>query len=330
MIRSIIFALITTILLLPVASLAQDDQDERNALDYIPPSQFVAGWQAEGEEILAHPEQAGWLVGDDVYLLAEYDCVWVATENYSRGEDTMTVIIYEFPSASDAYGFYSVSYIEPPDPEEIEVHPAYHTAPPAEIETIRRVTYNDTEYLEAYQDRFYLRIIVAEDELNQSGLRAALAILGTLPGNAVPADMISILPGNNLIRGTERYIRGPVGLARIVGDYGYELFDFTTWDIKIAVGEYRAGESDYYLAVYAEFEDSDAAEESVLEMQDLFDDLGWETVIFAPLESGIHPRVFMDEMNDMYAAFWQTGEHVVLLWDISDPEVLAAALEEHG
>jgi len=330
MLRSIYSALIVVILLLPSTSVAQDDREDMNALDYIPPSQFVSGWQAEGDEILAHPEQAGWLIGNDIYLLAEYDCEWVATENYSRGADTMTVIIYEFPSASDAYGFYTVSYIEPPDPEEIEIHPAYHTSPPPEIETIRRVTYNDTEYLEAYQDKFYLRVIVAEEELNQTGLRASLAILGTFPGYAVPADMISILPGDNLIRETVRYIRGPAGLTRVVGDYGHELFDFRTWEIGIAAGEYRAGESNYYLAIYAEFEDSDGAQTSALEMQEFFQDIGWETIVYAPLECGIHPRVFADEMNDMYVAFWTDGEHLVLLWNMPDTGVLAIALEEHG
>jgi len=322
--RSILFIIL---ILIPISTILQAQEEDSNALDFIPPSQFVSGWIAESDEILARPEDAGWLVGEDAWLLEEYECKWIASENYTRGDDQMSVEIYEFPSASDAFGFYSVSYIEPPDPEEIEVSAPYHSPPPAEIETIRQVTYDETQYLEAYKDRFYFRVIVSEDEFYQAGIRAALAVLSTLPGTAIPADMVSILPGDDLIRGTERYIRGPVGLSRVMGETGYDLFDFNTWDIKIAAGEYRAGESDFYFAVYAKFDESDGAETTALEMQDFFQDTDWETVMVGPLSCGIHPRVFQDEI---YTAFWPNGESLVLLWDITDGEALSAALEEHG
>jgi len=298
-------------------------EDESNALDFIPPSQFVSGWEASGHEILAPPMRATWLLADDLDLLLEFDLQWYATETYTQGEDEMVVEIFEFKSTSDAFGFYNLSYIELPDPEAIEVEPPYGNPPLSNIETIRRVTYNNSEYLEAYQDKYYVRVKTKSEYLTVSGTKAALWILGRIPGFPGKADLLGILPTDNLVVGTERYILGPVGLDRIMPTNGYDLFGNNEYDWKAAAAEYRIGSGEYYLMVGVEYDDTDTAEAMVGSVSDYFTDGRYEPVLVRPFESGIIPHGYS---GDNYLVIWSDGNYLWLIWDASDLDSLLAAL----
>jgi len=299
-------------------------ETERNALDYIPPGQFVSGWEATGNEFVGSADRSGFLIGDLVPVAQEYDLVWFATETYARGQDEMSVEIFEFPSGSDAYGFYSISHIDPSIPPDAEVRSTeYDPAPPVEFGIVRRAGNNEKEWLEGYKDRFYFRILIAEEELNDSGIRAGLYLLANLPGASIEADMISILPAGDLVWGTQRYIRGPVGLSRIAATDGDDIFGFDEYTWRAAAGEYRLGGGSYYLLAIAEYEDEDTCEQAADRLKDWFTDAGWETVIVEPLRNGAHPRAFVSETC---AAFWPDRDHLWLLWNLEDQDELTRAL----
>ncbi len=298
-------------------------QDDLNALDYIPPGYFLGGWQATGNELLSYPVNMGYLLSDDLPLLYEFDCIWYATETYESGNDQMIIEIFEFPSASDVFGFYSLSYIEPPEPDAIVVMPNYQMPPPPQIDTVRHVTRGGTEWMEGYQDRFYFRITVQEEFLNQTGLHAGIYMLSNLPGQAIPANMVGILPGSDRIHGTERYIRGPVGLDLLIDTGGYDILGFDQYDYRGVVGQYRLGGGEYYLLFIAEYEDADTADAVADRLQGYFQDRDWETVMLGAMSDGTHPRGFS---NEKHIAFWSVGDKLALLWDLSGLEELQSAL----
>jgi hypothetical protein len=320
------FALIVTslIFLLPLSP-ATFAQDEENALDYLPPSQFIPGWEKSDNEYFSHANGAGFMLGDILPLLYEYDLVWYATDTYFKGADEMRIEIFEFPSASDAFGFYSVSYISEPDPADIYVEKPYDMPPASTLDTIRRISGPEHDILEGYQDRFYFRIDTTEELLDVSGIRAGTYLIASLPGQADPAAMIGILPATNRVHGTERYIRGPVGLNQLIDIGGEDILGFNEFDYKAVAAMYRLGGGEYYLEIIAEYEDAEIAGTALNELAGWFSNRDWDTVMVAPLESGIHPRAFSGEFT---VAMWSEGPRLTLLWDLSDMETLGNALNQ--
>ncbi len=306
------------------ATIISAEDEERNALDYLPPSNFVGGWEANENELLLHPNDAAFILGDDLPLLLEYDLVWLATETYGNYRDEITIEIYEFPSAGDAYGFYQLSptpYAEKDDITGIVVQP-YGLPPTPKIDTIRNVA---DQFLEGYKDRFYFRII--QENMSEDLYEIGVYMLARFPGSSGPADIIGVLPVDDRVMGTERYIRGPVGLDLLLQWNGDDVFGFDQFDWKAASAEYRLGGGEYYLLVVAEYEDADSRSSATELLQGYFQDHDWETVMLGPLENGAHPRGFSSET---YAAFWPDGNHLVLLWDLTDAEALNAALSQQG
>ncbi len=299
-------------------------EDELNALDYIPPSRFVGAWTATGNEVLLRPREAGYLLGDNLPLLLEYEPVWFASEIYALGEDEMTVEIFQFPSATDAFGFYSVSNVAFADlnPAPSVVHKPYDPPPSTQLETIRLI---GDEFMEGHQDRFYFRIHTVESELALSGLRAALYLVNALPGSSVPAR-VAMLPGDSLVRGSERYIRGPEGLDLLTQWTGEDFLGFDDYTWEAAAGQIRLGSGEYYLLIIAEYEDADICRIAGDRLQRCFEEERWETVIVSPMRSGIHPRAFSDET---YSSFWTEGKHLHLLWDLSSRSKLTSAISQY-
>lgn len=304
------------------------DAEELNALDYLPPDNFVAGWEAGGNEFFARPEQAGFMLGETLPLLQEFGAVWYATETYYAGsDDELTIEIIQFPSNSDAFGYYQLSpvrHIEKEPSPGITVVP-YGLPPACEIDTIRRV---GDRYLEGYRDRFFFRLTSGPgDNSPITLLDEALYVLSSLPGTSLPADMVSLLPQNALVRGTERYIRGPVGLDLLLSWKGDDVFGFDEYSWKAVAGEYRLGGGKYCLLVIAEYDDETTAGAAAQKLQEYFQNDGWETVMVSPLRNGLHPRAFK---NNRYAAFWPNRHRIWLLWDVPGMSELTSAFGLFG
>jgi len=302
---------------------AYADEDDLNALDYLPEDNFTSGWEATGNEMLLHPEETVYILDDAAFLAMEFDLVWYATETYSNFVDELTIEIFEFPTTGDAYGFYSLSpvpYIEPDQETGIVVEP-YGLPPAPKIDTIRVV---ENEFLEGYKDRFYFR--VHQEEVPDSLLQVGLHMLANLPGYATPSEMIGILPANERVMGSERYIRGMVGLDLLMQWHGEDYLGFEEYDVRAVGAEYRLGSGEYYLYVMAEYEDTETAEGALLDLVEYFEYWNWDTVILPPMDSGPHPRGYS---NEKFAAFWQNDNFIHLVWDVTDVSHLRTAVGQH-
>jgi len=311
--------------------------DEQNALDYMPHDNFTAGWMATGDPMLASPRTIRYLL-DNQLLLMEYDPLWFAGQSYSSYQGEMTIDIVQFNSASDAFGYYQM-------PPGDSIAP-YLTDPETEFDTIRKI--NNT-YYDGYRDRFYFKIYGEDKDWTNTLLDVAIYLYGRLPGTPTPADMVSLLPPDDLVRGTERYIRGPLGLslvmnesddrlARSLDSHGVEvgpslavggngdILDFKDYSYKAVAGEYRVSEGRYYLLLIAEYDDPETAGIVVDKMQEHFQNGNWRTVIVEPLRSGLHPQAFS---KGKYIAFWADGSRVWLLWDLDNQRRLLEAIGQN-
>ncbi|MCX6646099.1 MAG: hypothetical protein NTY09_07065 [bacterium] len=297
--------------------------DEKNAMDYLPPTHFVSSWEATQNEVLLHPDDAAYLLGSDYNLFLEYDPVWYASNIYTNFGDELTIEIFEFGSQNDAYGFYGLSpipYAEPDIRTGITVE-SYGTPPPTKIDSIRQV---GTDFLEGFRGRFYFRI--RQPDLPETLLSVGTYLLGELPGSTLPAEMIGILPADDRVMGSERYIRGPIGLDLLLNWTGDDVLGFDEYDWKAVGAEYRLGGGEYYLLLIAQYQDSDTAEIASTRLLDYFQNKNFETIMTPATPDGFHPRAFKDESC---AAFWPNGDKIWLLWDLSDTDDLMSALQKY-
>jgi len=298
--------------------------EDKNALDYLPPDNFISGWEATGNEVFSHVGELGYLLGDDVDLLTEFNAIWYASETYSDFEKRLVIEIYEFDNVAGAYGYYqlaNVNYIPEPTTPGVEVV-RYGLPPQPQFDTIRTV---GTSFLEGWKDRFYFRVRSEDSELPDQFLNVAIFLLGSLPGNAIPPDIIGILPRNDLVIGTERYVRGPVGLEILLDSVRGDIFGVNERTWEAAAGEYRLGGGEYYLLVGVKYDENGAADSAVESMQEHFQNDGWQTVIVPAMSSGAHPRAFQ---KDFCMAFWSHDNKLWLVWDVSSQEKLLDALHQ--
>jgi hypothetical protein len=308
-------------ILVPGAAWSQDDS---NALDYLPSSQQISGWEPLGNEELMHGSSIEWLFPEEYPLMMEFDLAWYASETYSNFQNEMTIEIFEFPTTSDAFGFYALSHIKYADIDPvtgITVKP-YGSPPPSVIDTIRTI---DSSYLEGYKDRFYFRLRIDDDTVDSTLIQVAVKLQGNLPNYPVQADMIGLLPRRDLVNGTERYVRGAYGLDLLLDWDGYDIFGYNEYDWKAVCGEYRLGSGEYFLLLIARYDDSDTAAIAADRLQDRFSEKSWNTLIVPPLENGVHPRGFID---DTIAAFWNDGDKLWLCWDLTNQNALNAAMRQ--
>lgn len=310
--------MILLLIALPVRS-----DDENNALDYLPGHHFVGGWQATDNAILLHPEEAAYLLGSDYRLLLEYDLVWYASETYTKYGEELMIEIFEFESQNDAFGFYGLSpipYTEPDSHTGILVE-TYGQPPPVKIDTIREV---GDDFLEGFQGRFYFRL--RQPDLPEELLTVGTYLLASLPGSGIPADMVSILPAADRVMGTERYLRGPIGLNLLMDWYGDDVLGFDEYEWKAVGAEYRLGGGEYYLLIIAEYEDNDTADIVSSRLLDYFRDEDFETIMVSSTPDGHHARAFQDEFC---VAFWPVGDKLWLLWDLTGTDELMSALQKY-
>jgi hypothetical protein len=298
--------------------------EDKNALDYLPPDNFISGWEATGNEVFAHAEDLGYLLGASVDLLTEFNAVWYASETYSNFEKRMVIEIYEFDSAADAYGYYqlsNVNNIPAPTTPGVEVV-RYGLPPDTQFDTIRSI---GNSFLEGWKDRFYFRVKMEDNQFPDQLLNVAIYLLGSFPGSSIPPDIIGILPQDDLVVGTERFIHGPTGLSMLLGWSGDDIFGFDEYTWEAAGGEYRLGGGEYYLLVGVKYDEEGAADSAVESMQEHFQDDGWQTVIVPSMSSGAHPRAFQ---KDFCMAFWSHDNMLWLVWDVSSQEKLLDALHQ--
>jgi hypothetical protein len=234
----------------------------------------------------------------------------------------MVIEIYEFDSAADAYGYYQLSNVDftpaPSSPGAAVLR--YGLPPDPQFDTIRSI---GNSFLEGWKDRFYFRVKMEDNQLPNELLDVAIYLLGSFPGSSIPPDIIGILPQDDLVVGTERFIHGPTGLKMLLGWSGDDIFGFDEYTWEAAGGEYRLGGGEYYLLVGVKYDEEGAADSVVERLQGYFQDHGWQTVIVPPMSFGAHTRAFH---NESFAAFWSHDNRLWLIWDASNQEKLLDAL----
>ena len=139
--------------------------------------------------------------------------------------------------------------------------------------------------------------------------------------------MISNLPSTNLVFGTEKYLRGPVGLGRLTGLGDKDIMGLGDSSAKAVAGEYRVGSGQYYLLVIAEYKDANTANAAQDKLMQYFQDQQWQTVMMQPMAKGQHPRGFSQKK---FTAFWVSGSQLYWIWDCDSQAQLNAAMGQNN
>lgn len=148
------------------------------------PEKLSGDWRALGSARTLNAEAS--LLSPDVDVYAEYELLTGAVRNYTDGKSKLTVEIFETRFASGAYGLFTFNRgIKTPNQHEF------------------------------YQGRYFIRIT------NDVGSAFANNFIVEAIKSVIPPDdgelpvLPSHLPEQSKIVGTERYLVGPVALARL-------------------------------------------------------------------------------------------------------------------
>jgi hypothetical protein len=166
----------------------------------LPPDAFAQGWSKdgsakvyEGEALYDHIDGGG-----EVFLELGFEACSV--QRYRRGPAQFTIELYRMKDAAAALGIYLMNCgRETPEKAFLERH------------TVGR------NQLLAQKGRYYLVATSPEAEpgMAQILVAAAKAVTGQIP-KAGPIAFLGLLPKEGLLSGSERIVRGSIGLQSIV------------------------------------------------------------------------------------------------------------------
>lgn len=146
---------------------------------------------------------SGSVVGEDAAALQEYGCRAVEYIQYRRGADTLDVLGYAMQDATGAYGAFS-----------------YLRTPAMSASNVTELSASGSGRVLAVAGSVLIDIRAEAVDLSSERLdrftediRALVANLNTRGSSSLPV-LAQYLPERGLVRGSERFVLGPVALSR--------------------------------------------------------------------------------------------------------------------
>jgi len=211
----------------------------------LPPNGFAPGWAKdgaqkiyEGEALYDHIDGGG-----EVFLELGFEAC--AVQRYRRGPAQFSFEVYRMKDAAAALGIYLMNCgRETPEKAFSERH------------TVGR------NQLLAQKARYYLVATSPEAApgMAQILVAAAKAVTGQI-SKGEPIAFLELLPKEGLVPGSERIVRGPIGLQSIVtlGEGDILLLDRKA---TAAVGDYKR-EGELVTVIVVEYPSAQAAQEAL-------------------------------------------------------------------
>lgn len=204
------------------------------------PEKLSKDWRALGPARTLNAEASS--LSPDVDVCAEYELLTGTVRNYTDGKSKLTVEVFEMRFASGAYGLFTFNRgIKTPNQHEF------------------------------YQGRYFIRITndVSSVFVNNSFVEA---IKSVIPDDGELPVLPSHLPEQSKIVGTERYLVGPIALARLAnfGDLK-NVVDFTG-GAEAVTADYQNGSGTMSLLI-VEYHTPQLATDGYARFQQYFDGL---------------------------------------------------------
>jgi hypothetical protein len=197
-----------------------------SAQDFLPPDNFVSGWEKSGpsrtfirQDLFNHIDG-----GAELYL--EFGFEKLRLQAYTNGQAEISLEVYEMTSPAAALGIY--------------LFQAGRESPWPEVKA--RNSSEDAQ-VAAMKGRFFVRV---------NNFEAA-----AVPDEATD-DPFRILPSDGRLSGTERLVRGPIGLQPY---YTFGEGDILGLDGKIfgVLADYKAADGSAYTRLLVDYGDEAAA-----------------------------------------------------------------------
>ena len=161
----------------------------------------IEGWVPQGEPSTYEAFNLWELINGAADLFLSYGFETVTVQNFSAGEVTASIAVYDMGRPLNAFGIYRTE--APPDAAALPVGTEAVVSPPYQCLLLK--------------DRYYVKVETSEGEIDQAtGESLVTAIAGALPGEAVLPPEFAVLPLDGMVTGSSRYTRESVyGLAEL-------------------------------------------------------------------------------------------------------------------
>jgi hypothetical protein len=259
----------------------------------LPPPGFASGWEPAGPPMRFHGADLYNHVDGAAEVFLELGFDHVLVQDYAHGGDELTVELYAMRDDVAAAGVYLMK--RGAGGRDAAV-PGRHAFTPRQIVSYRGdvlvIVTNGTG-------------TGAVDAMRA----AAAAVLRALPPER-PAPLAGILPSDDMVEGTLRYIRGPFTLERVVTLGRGDVLQLAGRTTAVAA-DYRDGDATFTL-VSAIYPDAEAAASALAYLRAHLDPY------LAPLRSDADLLVFR-EGADGYGEARRTGARIDLRVHLSHP-----------
>ncbi len=219
---------------------AQTDKQVSPLFKFLPGADSMTGWVIKDEPQTFEGEDLFLYIDGGAEIYHEYGFTRTITQDYWKGEDSITVEIFEMASPEAAFGIF-----------------AHKRGPDGKSMNVGTTSSLEGYYVNFWRGRYLVTLTASqesEDVIN--GLRTAAGIIDSRikdQGN-MPA-LIGALPADGLQASSVKYMKGPLGFLNVCTLFPADVFLFKE-GVK---GDYAAG----FSAFLFRYDDAGAAAEAM-------------------------------------------------------------------
>lgn len=196
---------------------------------YLPSPEALEGWTAPDEPRSYERDDLFIYINGGAEIYHEYGFARVLVQDYQRGEDSLSLEIYEMRSPAAAFGVFT--FKRGPDGEAVAIGDG------ASLEGY---------YLNFWKGRFCVTLTgMNASEATVAGILAASrSVAARIDGTGEAPALAGTLPGDGLVPSSVKYIKGPLGFMNVYPSFPGNIVPFRE-GIK---GDYADGHSLIVLA----------------------------------------------------------------------------------
>jgi hypothetical protein len=161
----------------------------------------IAGWSPQGEPSTYDAAGLWELINGAADVFLSYGFETVTVQNFSAGDVTVFVAVYDMGRPLNAFGIYRTE--APPDESALPLGTEAVVSPPYQCLLLK--------------DRYYVKVEAYEGDINQAtGESLVAAVANALPGETELPPEFGALPADGMVAGSSQYTREALyGLAEL-------------------------------------------------------------------------------------------------------------------
>jgi hypothetical protein len=208
------------------------DAEATDLSSFIPHDDEIAGWFKEDVHRIYKGESLYEYINGGAEIYHEYGFEQVITQDYSnKAGESLSLEIFEMEDATAAYGIYT-----------------FKTGTTGKRISLGNQAVLESYYINLWQAQFVVTISAfsQSEEMQQILITFAEFVCEKLPTGGKPPEIINILPKENKVEGSLKYIEGKIALYNYYHFSGEDIFQ-----VEKAVRQlYKGDNLDYQLFIF--------------------------------------------------------------------------------